>query len=275
MRFERFVRRYSNTPWAITPTMLDRLCGIIESQVRIGKSAFLDELPPPPSQDTEMRGSIAVKPINGIIDKDIGDFERISGAVDIDEIAADLRRLAADETVSAIVLDFDSPGGTVTGVPELAELVSQISKIKPVVAYTDSLAASAAYWIASGASAFVASSSAEVGSIGVYLPVIDVTRAYESQGVKVDLVKAGDLKAAGYPGTAMSAEQRADLQAGVDHVYERFTNFVSAHRIAVDADAMRGQTLFGDQAEVAGLIDWIGDLDSAVELASSLAEMMQ
>jgi protease-4 len=131
---------------------------------------------------------------------------------------------------------------------------------------------SAAYWLASGASAIVATPSADVGSIGVYLPVLDVTGYYDNLGVKVELLKSGDLKAPGFPGTSLSDAQRADLQAGVDAVYGMFTRHVKAHRRTGD-EAMRGQSMMGEQAHAVGLVDSLGMLWDATKLARDLGSM--
>jgi signal peptide peptidase SppA len=266
MRLER-LQRFSATPWAISPHALRALCASTSAipQSKIEFDGARDE--------TEVDDGVAIIPISGIIDKDITPIDALFGSVDVEDIRETLALAMEDETVKGIVLDFDSPGGVVTGVPELAEYVAECSKEKPIVAFTDSMMCSAAYWLAAGASAVVASPSSEVGSIGVYLPVMDVTGAFDQMGIKMDVIKSGDLKAAGFPGTSLTDDQRADLQAGVDDVAAMFKGHVSAHR-KVDAGAMRGQGVMGASGVKSGLLDSVGMLWDATAIARRLGAML-
>jgi signal peptide peptidase SppA len=167
-----------------------------------------------------------------------------------------------------ILLHVDSPGGTITGTPEIADLVA--SKPVPTVAYTEDMMASAAYYMAAGASAIVASKSADVGSIGVYIPWIDSSAQYEAEGLKPDPIigAGGDLKAIGFGGS-LTPEQRAHLQEGVDSSLADFKAHILAHRNVPDG-AMRGQTLDGKAALAANLVDAIGDMGAARAILSRL-----
>lgn len=272
-RFEKVARRLYCENWAILPRMHAVISDIFQKHVTRTISA----------QEIELFGEkeelvmsvvdgVAVIPVHGVISKGINAMDRMSGATDVDEIGAMLKAAMADESVSAVVLDVDSPGGSVSGVPELAAAVAELSKHKPVIAATESLMASAAYWISAGARAIYATPSAEVGSIGVYLPILDESGAYAAAGYKMEVLRSAEtpLKGAGIPGTALTPEQRADLQAGVDYLFSMFSGFVKSHR-RVDSEAMRGQTLFGNQAKAAGLVDSIGGLAEAIRDAKKLA----
>jgi protease-4 len=116
---------------------------------------------------------------------------------------------------------------------------------------------SAAYWLAAGAGEIVASQSAEVGSIGVYLPWEDWSRAYENAGVKVEVIRndGADLKGMGYPGTALTESQRDELQKGVDQIADMFHAHVTSHRGAVNDDTMRGQAFLATEAVQRNLVD--------------------
>jgi len=265
MRLDR-LKKYARAPWAIEP---GALAGLMESAN--------GALPAMPQVEREEDGSevvdgVAVISISGVIDHDASELDVAFGSADVATIREHIALALADSSVSAIVLDFDSPGGRITGVPELAAYISKASAQKPIVSFTDSMMASAAYWLASGSAAIVSTPSADVGSIGVYIPVLDVSGYYERMGVSVDLIKAGDLKAAGYPGTTLSDDQRADLQQGVDEVFAMFKTSVSASR-QVNPAAMRGQSLMGAKAKEYGLIDELGDIEDAVELAKTLGSM--
>lgn len=205
--------------------------------------------------------------IMGPIGKNLSKIEQSCGATSIEQVRAE-HKLAVQNGARGILLDFDSPGGTITGTPELAALIAQ--KPVPTVAYTEDIMASAAYYLAAGADAIVAAPSAEVGSIGVYIPWMDSSARYEAAGLKPDPIvnTGGDLKAIGFGGK-LTDEQRAYLQADVDGAFNDFKSHVLRHR-AVSPDAMRGQCLSGEAAKAASLIDVIGDRDHALGVLRSM-----
>jgi capsid assembly protease len=110
-----------------------------------------------------------------------------------------VRQAAADPSISAVVLDVDSCGGSVYGVQELADVIYNARQAKPVLGIANSLAASAAYWIASQCSDLYAAPGAECGSIGVYTMHTDVSKALKQDGLKVTLISAGPYKVEGNP----------------------------------------------------------------------------
>jgi signal peptide peptidase SppA len=161
-----------------------------------------------------------------------------------------------DEEIETIVVDISSPGGTVTGVEEAALALSRSSK--KTVAYTETEAASAAYWIGSSADRFVATPSATVGSIGVYMAIPDYSKAFEAAGVRMDVIKSGTLKGAGIPGTSLSDAQRADLQAQVEAIHADFKAAVRGKRKMAKDEDMEGQVFSGKEAARKGLVTGLG-----------------
>src|SRR5690606_4285100 len=113
-----------------------------------------------------------------------------------------------DPAVSAIVIDVDSPGGTVTGVAELAEQIFEARGKKPIYAIANALAASAAYWIASAAEELWVTPSGDVGSIGVYAMHEDISEMEAEMGLKVTLISAGEYKTEGNPHEPLGDEAR-------------------------------------------------------------------
>ena len=109
---------------------------------------------------------VGIVPIVGVIGKGLSPLEKMMGAVDVNDVSAAIDAFASNPEVEKVALQISSPGGTVTGVEELANKVRNLEK--PTLAYTDSEMASAAYWIGSAADRVVASPSSTVGSIGVY-----------------------------------------------------------------------------------------------------------
>lgn len=114
-------------------------------------------------------GSVGVLPLCGVICNRSRDLDASSDMTSSESFARDFRALLDDPKVGSILIDVDSPGGTVSGTPEVADLVFQSRGRKPIVASANALAASAAYWIGSAADEFVVTPSGEVGSIGVVL----------------------------------------------------------------------------------------------------------
>jgi signal peptide peptidase SppA len=183
------------------------------------------------------------------------------------EIRGRLRRAVEDPAVKAILLHVDSPGGMAAGTGDLADEVAAAARVKPVVGYIEDLCASAAYWIASQATRLFANPTAIVGSIGTYGVAVDSSRAAAGMGVVVHIIRAGEFKGAGEPGTEITAEQLAEFQQVVDAVNSHFLAAVARGRrmspATVEAIA-DGRVLVGDQAEAAGLIDGIQTLEEVV-----------
>ncbi len=185
-----------------------------------------------------------------------------SGLTSYEGLDAQLLAAMDDPTIRAVVLDMNSPGGAASGAMETAALVRRVAQDKPVVAFVNAQAASAAYAIASGATRIVATPSAMLGSIGVVWMHVDRSGAIEKSGLKPTLLTAGAYKADGHPFAALPPDARARIQAQIDAVYDLFVSTVANHR-DLDAADVRGTEagLFMGQAAVdAGLADAVGTL---------------
>ena len=200
---------------------------------------------------------VGIVPIVGVIGKGLSPLEKIMGAVDVNDVSAAIDAFAANPEVEKVALQISSPGGTVTGVEELANKVRNLDK--PTLAYTDSEMASAAYWIASAADRVVASPSSTVGSVGVYIAIPDYSKAAEMQGIKMVVIKSGKFKGAGIEGTSLNEDQISNLQASVDTIHAEFKEAVNMKRKMVKAEAMEGQTFSGKQAAAQGLVTGLAD----------------
>jgi signal peptide peptidase SppA len=185
------------------------------------------------------------------------------------QLRKDIRQAAADPNVSGILLAIDSPGGTVAGTWELANDVGRARQAKPVYAWVDDLAASAAYWAASQSSAVYAGNpTAKVGSIGTFQAVYDTSDAATKEGVKVHLISTGPLKGLGVPGTAVTDDHLTHLQTLVNEAQTHFDAAVRKGRgmTATQLAAVRSGGVF-PAAEAADLklIDGIKSFDKTVE----------
>lgn len=200
---------------------------------------------------------IGIIPVVGVIGKGLSPLEKMMGSVDVNDIGDAVDAFAANPEVQKIAFQVSSPGGTVTGVEELANKVRSVGK--PTLAYTDSEMASAAYWIASAADRVVASPSSTVGSIGVYIAIPDYSAAAEMAGIKMVVIKSGKFKGAGIEGTSLNADQVENLQASVDSIHAEFKSAVNMKRKMVKAESMEGQTFSGKQAAAQGLVTGLAD----------------
>jgi len=209
-----------------------------------------------------------VIPIAGVIGKGLSPIEKMTGAVDVSDIADTIDEYAMNPQVTRIAFQVSSPGGTVTGVEELANKVRNIAK--PTMSYTDTEMASAAYWVAAAADKVVASPSSTVGSVGVYMVVADYSEAAKAEGIKMIVIKAGQHKAIGVPGAEVTDAHQAHLQEGVDEIHADFKAAVLQTRKLVKAEDMEGQVFSGKQAAQRGLVT--GLADSFNEAVSMWAE---
>lgn len=190
-----------------------------------------------------------------------------SGMVSYEGISAQLREAEADPEVGAVLLDIDSPGGEATGMFSVAEQVRQLGQTKPVTAFVNDMAASAAYGIASAANEIVVSPTSIVGSIGVVLTHIDRSGEMEKKGVKATLIYAGQHKVDGNPFGPLSEQVQADLQAEVMKFYDQFVGLVARGRTGMTVEAIRAteaRTFLGQDAIDRGLADRIASLDTVL-----------
>lgn len=190
------------------------------------------------------------------------------GETSYEAIRASVQGALDDPQADSIELFIDSPGGTVSGLPELASFIAGASRQKPMHAWIDGLGASAAYWLASATGDVRTSPSAQIGSIGVLYIHDDMTGLLRSFGVERTYMQSGRFKTEGAP-KKLSAEERADIQAKLDAVYGQFTSFV-ARRMGLDLSKAEewadGQIFDGETAKALGLVTSLQPFrDSAAE----------
>jgi len=248
-------------PWLITP---DALASMV-----VAARAFLDappKLPPPPESSLlALEDGIGVLSIRGPIIRHPDPLSvALFGALDTEAVSAAVREAGDRADVQAVLLDIDSPGGTVSGTPELAQGVLDLSQKKPVYAFSAGQMCSAAYWVASQAQAIYATPSARVGSIGVILPFIDSSEAFKQAGLKVEVFAAGKFKSAGTPGVPLTDAQRALLQSDIEDTAAEFRAAVLARGRKIPPEAMEGQTIPGRLAQRFNLAGMVRDRAEAM-----------
>jgi signal peptide peptidase SppA len=188
-----------------------------------------------------------------------------------------IRKATNDSRVTSIVLQIDSPGGTVSGTADLAADVAAADLRKPVYAFIEDLGCSAAYWVASQARKVYANTTALVGSIGVVAVVEDTSGAMDKAGVKVHVISTGPYKGAFTDGAPVTDAHLADLQREVDQLNEYFMDGVARGRgmsIEQVKKVATGQVWLAAEAKQLGLIDEVSTLDAAMTAISTETKHM-
>ncbi len=260
-RIARALSRIRRTPWAILEeyltTMPEQIAAAMDTEAQHGR----------PDRSVRV-GSTQLIPIRGVITHHSSLWELFGFESSTERIGQQLREAADDDDIKAVVLDFDSPGGTTTGVEELAAQVREVRKAKPVVAVANSLLASAAYHIASGASEIVALPSGDVGSIGVFIAHLDWSEFEKKMGVKTTLVTAGKRKAEFDFSKPLTDEARERLQSIADQVHAIFLKDVAKGRgvsvSTVRKDFGQGRLFLAREALAVGMVDRLGTLEETL-----------
>jgi len=216
-----------------------------------------------------VENGVAVIDIKGPVTNRMSFFAWLYGAANLNRVRYDLEAAAKDDAVTAIVLDIDSPGGSISGVDDTAQAVRAANAKKPVTAFTGGMMASAAYWIGSAAGRVVTSRTGELGSIGVFMVHEDWSKFDERLGITTTVIKAGKYKALHLE--PITDESRAVMQAEVDAVNDIFIASVADGR-GVDEKAVRermadGRVFIGQKAVDAGLADKVQSLDEVISSA--------
>ena len=201
----------------------------------------------------------------------------ISGLISDSEPTIDqLKKFGKDDSVKAVVLRIESPGGGVGPSQEIYEEVKKVRAKKPVLASMGALAASGGYYIACAAQRVYANPGTITGSIGVIMPFMNVKDLVEKLGVKGMTVKSGAFKDIGSPLRDMTPQERELLQGVVDNVHLQFVNAVATSRSLNREAVLRiadGRIFTGEQARELGLVDALGNLEDAVSDAGKLGKI--
>jgi signal peptide peptidase SppA len=262
--------------WAMDPRRLASLYTLAaEGRLEAHLTADVDmEAVRQRGRPRSISGGVTVVPLKGVLAPVGGLLAMLFGIENpLDSFRTAMREAAADQDVGAIVIDVDSPGGVVDGIPEAAAELRALKGTKPIVAVANTMAASAAYWLAAQADEVVMTPSGAVGSIGVYATHRELSGAMEMMGVKNTLISAGKFKTEGNPYEPLSDDAKAHIQEDVDYFYEAFTADVAAGRGATQAAVKsgygEGRVLNAKAAKAADLVDRVETLNETVARLSS------
>jgi signal peptide peptidase SppA len=280
MNKQLLLSEFLTTPWALMPERLQAMSGILtrwsageppsdETFFQVNTDRVLRDSRKQMAAASAGSG-IAVLPLYGVVTQRGNMVDDISGpgSTSTQQFAAVLRQMLADDTVGQILIDIDSPGGSVYGVAELASEIVKARAQKPVIAVANSLAASAAYWLGCSASEFYVTPGGEVGSIGVWQAHFDYSKALEEDGVKPTLISAGKFKVEGNPYVPLDEQAQAFMQSRVDDYYNAFVEAVAIGR-GVSVNDVRtgmgeGRVLGADAALALNMVDGIASFDDVL-----------
>lgn len=219
---------------------------------------------------TSLGGTVAVIPIQGQIG--YGSANVLGGSVvNPDTIKEQIKTAESDNSVSAILLDINSPGGTPVASEEIMNEVKNCKK--PIVSWISDSGASGAYLAATGSDKIVASNSSMVGSIGVIMDLTNLSDLYEKLGVNRSSITAGKYKDMGADYKDLTPEEQSILQSMVNENYDNFMTIVAENRKLSKeyvASIAEGRIYTGKQAKKLKLIDEIGGKQQALDIAAKL-----
>lgn len=266
-----------NSLWAIRPDALPRVLDAARGALRTGQLAVPAAAVQTFEQAPQSGPGVAVIPLTGLLTPHGsmlswlfgGDPRGLQGFRDT------LARAVGNPEIASIVIDIDSPGGSVYLTPEAAADVRAARDVKPVIAVANCLAASGAYWIGAQADEFYVTPSGQVGSVGAYYVHEDWSKANEQMGIDVTYIYAGEYKVEGNSNEPLTDEGRAAWQADADSLYAMFLEGVAEGRgisaAKVKSDYGQGRVLLAQDALDAGMVDGVETLQTVLAQALEAA----
>jgi signal peptide peptidase SppA len=269
---------FNSTIWAIRAEEFELLNQYVSLQIRGIQNpeveAQIQALKR--GRPAKISGGVAVLPVRGVISHRSSFFSELFGGASVERMSEDLDMMVKNPNIGAIVLDVDSPGGSVSGVMEFAEQIQEARKEKKIVAVANPQSASAAYHIASAAEELIVAPSGSVGSIGVFMMHQDFSEAMKAEGINTTFIKAGKYKTEGNPYEPLTDEAKEALQERVDAYYDYFVKGVAKGR-GVNASDVRngfgqGRMVMAKDAVKQGMADRVGTLADTLQRLGVKAE---
>lgn len=271
MKYAHIIHYFNSSPWAILPEKLQAILSIIELRVQglaLSQAEIEAKIGSKERGGTVAPTSIAVLPIFGTISHRASMLKQASGGMSVESFTQDFRAAVRNPEVGAIVLDVDSPGGSTDGIEELASEIHAARGQKRIVASVNTMAASAAYWLATSAHEIAVTPSGHVGSIGVMGLHVDASEKVKADGLRVSIVSAGKFKAEGNAFAPLSEDAREHMQALVDDRYDAFVAAVARGRGVAQKTVREGfgegRVVTAKEAMKQGMVDSIETLDQVV-----------
>ncbi len=190
------------------------------------------------------------------------------------KVVRNIKRMGDSESIRAIVLRIDTPGGGVAASQEIYDAVKSVKELKPVVVSMGSVAASGGYYVACGADTIIANPGTTTGSIGVIMEIPNFEGLMEKLGIRFNIIKSGKFKDIGSPYRAMTNAEKNQLQDYIDDAFDQFVKVVSENRNLSEDSVLSfadGRVFTGRQAMELGLVDQLGNYEDAIQLAAKMA----
>lgn len=216
---------------------------------------------------------VAVVQVKGpLINADIPDaYAQLFGITTYPGLQRAFAAAAADKGVKSVLLDVNSPGGSVAGIQDTVDSLQALRESKPVSTFAGDLMASAGYWLGSSTDHITSTKMSTVGSIGVIGTHVEVSKMLEQQGITPTVLRAGEHKALASQYEPLSDKARAQMQERLDAVYTQFVDHVANARgvsyPVAHSKMANGKEFFGEAALSAGLVDHIGKFHEALAFA--------
>jgi signal peptide peptidase SppA len=260
-------------PWLISPQTHAVLVEIVqahafggvEESAQHAKALSFAQFDEEKETSVEVVGNTAIIKADGVFARKSANIINSSGITSTDIFQQAVEAAGADPRIKSILLMIDSPGGYSMGIPEAASAVARVKEDKPVFAYVDGQANSAAYWIASQCDAVYCMPSGNCGCIGAYIAMLDRSIQFRMNGMETKLFASGKYKGMGMPGLPLTKDQEALLQKEVTDISNEFKAAVLSGRgIPIADEHMQGQSFSAKDAVSIGLIDKIADVAEAL-----------
>lgn len=190
------------------------------------------------------------------------------------KVVRNIRRMGDSESIRAIVLRIDTPGGGVAASQEIYDAVKSVRELKPVVVSMGSVAASGGYYVACGADTIIANPGTTTGSIGVIMEIPNIEGLLDKLGIRFNVIKSGKFKDIGSPYRPMTSAEKEHLQTYIDDAFDQFVKVVSESRNLSEDTVLSfadGRVFTGRQALELGLVDQLGNYEDAIQLAAKMS----
>lgn len=259
-------------PHLITPARCAAIYQIVIARLESPSSQSEPITPTPeqPTDDTEVKqvADTIIIPVHGVIVPHASDLGMSECGCPLDELNLAIDTAENDTNIKTVIYDFDTPGGTVTGIPETGRKIR--NSRKQTIGYNGSQCCSGGLWLAAQCQRFYATQSSRTGSVGVYTMCLDLTGAMKKDGVKVNAISAGKHKLMGAPWRVMTDEERGILQSRVDKIYSQFKDAMESYRIVSDENFGSGLVFDGEESATLGFID--GCVESLDDILDGMVE---
>lgn len=288
MKYERILGFLAAKPWAMEQSALHAMTEYVCARAagteleptletfeadRMGGTPWFADIgaavgPQTAGAVARRAGRVAVLPVRGTILHRLSGMQAMSGGTGLETLARTFVGLRDDPQVKAIILDIDSPGGSVDGLPEMADLIRGSRGAKPIVSQVNVRAASAAYWLAVQADEVAVTPSGDVGSIGVITVHEDVSAMLEALGVKETVIASTPYKAEGHPYGPLSEEAHAAITTDVMAFDAMFHDAVAAGRGVkegtVRSEFGQGRMVLAKDAVSRGMADRVATMEQTL-----------